>query len=261
MSWYCFGGFSAYWIVPSGRCAEPLGMLARPRGGRASTGRRGRARSRCRAPRAAATRRSKSSSVPSSGWIAVWPPSARADRPRAADVAGLAVGALFGPLRMRAADRVDRRQVEHVEAHRRDVGRGAPRRRRRCRGGRARRWPSAGTARTRSRSAPARGRPRPASGAGSSTAKSRSRSAAHQLRGAAALRAPAGRRASSGRLERRRDPAPSARAAAASHEAPADLEVDGHVLARVDALREIAAATIRSDRARRAPCTGGGRDG
>ena len=27
MSWYFFGGFSAYLIVPSGRLPEPLGML------------------------------------------------------------------------------------------------------------------------------------------------------------------------------------------------------------------------------------------
>ena len=51
-----------------------------------------------RAP--ASTRRSKSASVPSSGWIALWPPSARADRPRAADVARLRrSAALFFPLR------------------------------------------------------------------------------------------------------------------------------------------------------------------
>ncbi len=27
MSWYFFGGFSAYWIVPSGSLEEPLGMF------------------------------------------------------------------------------------------------------------------------------------------------------------------------------------------------------------------------------------------
>ena len=35
---------------------------------------------------------------------------------------GPGVSVLFGPLRKAAADRVDRREVEHVEAHRGDVG-------------------------------------------------------------------------------------------------------------------------------------------
>ena len=45
----------------------------------------------------------------------------RSDRPRAADVVGRAVVELFRPLRCRRADRMDRGEVDDVEAERRDV--------------------------------------------------------------------------------------------------------------------------------------------
>ena len=105
-----------------GPVVEPLGMLGAPRGGRASTGARSRARPPGRAPRPPSTKASKSSSVPSSGWMAVWPPSARADGPRAARVVGPGVERVVAALAVRAADRVDRRQVDDVEAHVGDGG-------------------------------------------------------------------------------------------------------------------------------------------
>ena len=91
-------------------------------GGRASTGRRCRARSRARARRPAPTRCWKSSSVPSSGWMALWPPSAA---PIAHGLPGIVRAgrrAVVAALAEAPADRVDRRQVEDVEAHRRDLG-------------------------------------------------------------------------------------------------------------------------------------------
>ena len=57
----------------------------------------------------------------------------RADRPGAADVVGLGHERVVLALAVDAADRMDRRQVEHVEAHRRDVGQARLARRRRCR--------------------------------------------------------------------------------------------------------------------------------
>ena len=74
---------------------------------------------RARAPRA--TRRRKSSSVPSSGWIALCPPSAAPIAQGLPTSSGSASSALLRPLRLLAADRMDRRQVQHVEAHRGDV--------------------------------------------------------------------------------------------------------------------------------------------
>ena len=60
-----------------GPAAEPLGMLARARGGRASTGGRGRARARARDPAAAATRLLElGEACRARGAIAVCPPSA-----------------------------------------------------------------------------------------------------------------------------------------------------------------------------------------
>ena len=68
--------------------------------------------------------------------------------------------ALLRPLRLHAADRMDRRQVQHVEAHRRDVGQPAPRSRRKCRARRARREAERGNnSYHAARSARARARP------------------------------------------------------------------------------------------------------
>ena len=109
-------------------------------------------------------RRRSPRSVPRSGWIASWPPSCGADRPRRAGVVGPGGQGVVRALAVGRADRVDRRQVEHVEAHRGDGGQPLRRRaegpgRRSCRpSGRRPRPRSAGRTRTRSRRALARGR-------------------------------------------------------------------------------------------------------
>ena len=58
--------------------------------------------------------------VPRSGWMASWPPSRLTDRPGGAGVVRAGVEGVVGALAVDLADRVDRRQVDHVEAHRRD---------------------------------------------------------------------------------------------------------------------------------------------
>ena len=152
MSSYFFGGFSAYLIVPSGRQSNHSGCSL------------------------------------IQGWsgehwiaksIAISSPWSRAARDQPAEVLERAelgmdrVVAALGASRWRRgcrgrpasassvlllalavglADRVDRREVEHVEAHVAHVGQPARSRRRRCRAGRRRRSASAGTSRTRRRS-------------------------------------------------------------------------------------------------------------
>ena len=59
---------------------------------------------------------SRSASVPSSGSTAVWPPSGPPIAQGLPGSPGWAMGELLRPLRWVRADRVDRRQVEHVEA-------------------------------------------------------------------------------------------------------------------------------------------------
>ena len=74
MSSYFFGGFSAYLIVPSGRQSNHSGCsLIHGWSGEALSAMSSAISSPC--SRAAATSRSKSSSVPSSGWTARCPPS------------------------------------------------------------------------------------------------------------------------------------------------------------------------------------------
>src|SRR5438128_1076144 len=74
MSWYFLGGFSAYFRVPSGRrlnhsgCSVSQGWSAEHWIAKSSA-------TSMSCSRAAATNASKSSSVPSSGLTAVWPPS------------------------------------------------------------------------------------------------------------------------------------------------------------------------------------------
>ena len=68
--------------------------------------------------RAAATKSSKSSMVPSSGWIGVVAALVAADRPRRPTSPGAAVTRVVAALAVHLADRMDRRQVHHVEAHR-----------------------------------------------------------------------------------------------------------------------------------------------
>ena len=63
------------------------------------------------------TKASKSSNVPRSGWIGVVAALLRADRPRRAGVVGRGRQGVVRALAERGADRVDRRQVDDVEAH------------------------------------------------------------------------------------------------------------------------------------------------
>ena len=98
MSWYLLGGFSAYFSVPSGRrwnhsgCSFSHGWSGEHWIAKSS------AISRPSLP-AAATRRSKSLIVPSSGLTAVWPPSSLPIAQGLPGSFGPAVSALFGPLR------------------------------------------------------------------------------------------------------------------------------------------------------------------
>ncbi len=71
--------------------------------------------------RTATSSRRKSSRSPSSGWIASWPPSSL---PIAYGLPGSPASARKGivaALAMGAADGVDRREIENVEAHRGDL--------------------------------------------------------------------------------------------------------------------------------------------
>ena len=70
-----------------------------PRDGRASTGGRSRAPPPARGPLASPQNRRKSSSVPSSGAMAVWPPSAEPMAQGLPGSSGPAPSVLFGPLR------------------------------------------------------------------------------------------------------------------------------------------------------------------
>ena len=88
MSWYFFGGFSAYWIVPSGRWRNHSGCSVTHGWSGEHWNARSSASSMPCVARAARPARSKSSSVPSSGWTAVWPPSAAPIAHGLPDVAG-----------------------------------------------------------------------------------------------------------------------------------------------------------------------------
>ena len=87
-------------------------MLASRTDGRARTGTRCRARSRCRArapaPPGAGSRRA----CRAAGWIALWPPSAAPIAHGLPTSSGAGVERVVRPLRLLAADRMDRRQVE-----------------------------------------------------------------------------------------------------------------------------------------------------
>ena len=72
------------------------------------------------------------------GCIASWPPSRRADGIGAAGIAGSGRQRVVAALAVGLADRMDRRQIEHVEAHRARCAAAAPITSRRCRGGRDR---------------------------------------------------------------------------------------------------------------------------
>ena len=132
MSWYFFGGFSAYCTVPSGaggttRVLRDPGMV-------------GRALERdverdldALLARASSPAGESPPRVPSSDGCAVWPPSRAADRPRAAESSGGGGERVVAALALDAADGMDRRQVQHVEAHARDVGQHRLARRGTCR--------------------------------------------------------------------------------------------------------------------------------
>ena len=115
MSWYRLGGFSAYFSVPSGRRWNQSGC-SRSQGW---SGEHWIAKSRAISrsfSRAAMTSPSKSASVPSSGLTAVCPPSAPPIAHGLPGSPGSAVGRVVAPLAVGRADRVDRRQVDDVEA-------------------------------------------------------------------------------------------------------------------------------------------------
>ena len=60
---------------------------------------------------------SKSSNVPRSGWMASWPPSGEPMAHGDPGSPGCGVEGVVAALAVRGPDRVDRRQVHHVEAH------------------------------------------------------------------------------------------------------------------------------------------------
>jgi hypothetical protein len=98
MSWYFLGGFSAYWMEPSGRWRNHSGC-SRIHGW---SGEHWIARSRASSipsDSALPRSRSKSVNVPSAGWIAVWPPSAAPIAHGQPTSPGAAARALFRPLR------------------------------------------------------------------------------------------------------------------------------------------------------------------
>ncbi len=130
MSWYFFGGFSAYAIEPSAALVNHSGCSATHGWSGAHCSARSSATSRPSSP-ALRTNASKSSSVPSSRVDRVVAALGRADRPRRADVVRLGDQRVVAALAVDLADRVDRRQVDDVEAHRGDgrqpLGRGRER--------------------------------------------------------------------------------------------------------------------------------------
>ncbi len=99
MSWYFLGGFSAYLSVPSGRwwnhsgCSFSHGWSAEHWMAKSMAISRP-------CSTAAATSRSKSSIVPSSGWTAVWPPAAEPIAHGLPGSPGPALSASLRPLRL-----------------------------------------------------------------------------------------------------------------------------------------------------------------
>lgn len=98
MSWYFFGGFSAWAIVPSARlrnhsgCSLTHGWSGEHWSAKSSA-------TSIRSSRARATKRSKSSNVPRSGWIVSWPPAAEPIAQGEPTSCAEADSALSGPLR------------------------------------------------------------------------------------------------------------------------------------------------------------------
>lgn len=98
MSWYFFGGFSAYAIEPSARLLNHSGCCFTHGWSGEALSARSRATS---SPRlfALATKASKSSNVPRSGWIASCPPSTLPIAHGEPGSPGPGVRVLFAPLR------------------------------------------------------------------------------------------------------------------------------------------------------------------
>ncbi|WP_309244482.1 hypothetical protein [Micromonospora parastrephiae] len=99
MSWYFFGGFSAYAMLPSARVVNHSGCSVTHGWSGAHCNARSIATSRpCAA--AAWMKARKSAGVPRSGWIASWPPSAAPIAHGEPTSVGPAVSALLRPLRL-----------------------------------------------------------------------------------------------------------------------------------------------------------------
>ena len=99
MSWYFFGGFSAYAIEPSGRVVNHSGCSATHGWSGAACRARSRATS-MPSSRVRATKSSKSSNVPSCGWIASWPPSSEPIAQGEPTSCGPGSSVLLRPLRL-----------------------------------------------------------------------------------------------------------------------------------------------------------------
>ncbi len=117
MSWYFFGGFSAYCTLPSGRCLNHcgcslhVGVIGRALKGDVERN----LDAEARAPVQAAG--GSPPSVPSCGRISLWPPSAAPIAQGLPTSSGLGLERIVGALAVDAADRMDGRKVQHVESH------------------------------------------------------------------------------------------------------------------------------------------------
>ena len=121
MSSYFLGGFSAYLIVPSGRQSNHSGCcLIQGWSGAAWIAKSSAISRPC--SWAAATRRLKSSSTHRAPDGLRRVPPLGTDRVGAARIVGARGQAVVAALAVLAADRVDGREVEHVEAHVADIG-------------------------------------------------------------------------------------------------------------------------------------------
>ncbi len=99
MSWYFFGGFSAYFRVPSGRWWNHSGCSFSQGWSALQLSAKSRAISIPTAF-AASTRSSKEETSPRPGSIASWPPSSEPIAQGLPGSSGPATSELFGPLRL-----------------------------------------------------------------------------------------------------------------------------------------------------------------
>ncbi len=116
MSWYFLGGFSAYAMVPSARVVNHSGWLVDPRVvGRGLQGQvEGDLEAELAGPGDERVEVLEGAEVGMDGVVAA---VLAADRPRRAGVVRARGQRVVGALAVDLADRVDRRQVDHVEAH------------------------------------------------------------------------------------------------------------------------------------------------